>query len=163
MLCPGAIAPVLCPSAVVWPRAMPWCAVASCRRPVVLTEGAPGVGQGLQQPQVAVRSGPSKLQDIWRGRGDILRGDACVWNTIKPWRRTHLSSKPFATPARWESPQREVVRSSAGASGVYPPFGGHSRSIPQGMILDVQPFVKSLFCPIRPSPDGFFDSEASIP
>ena len=44
-----------------------------------------------------------------------------------------------------------------------PPFGGHSRSIPQGMILDVQPLVKSLFCPIRPSPNGFFDSEASTP
>ena len=44
-----------------------------------------------------------------------------------------------------------------------PPFGGHSRSIHHGMILDVQPLVKSLFCPIRPSPNGFFDSEASIP
>ena len=42
-------------------------------------------------------------------------------------------------------------------------FWGHSRSIPQGMILDVQPLVKSLFCPLRPSPNGFFDSEASIP
>ena len=44
-----------------------------------------------------------------------------------------------------------------------PPFGGHSRSIPQGMILDVQPLVKSLFCPIERSPNGFFDFEASIP
>ena len=42
-------------------------------------------------------------------------------------------------------------------------LGAHSRSIPQGMIFDVQPFVKSLFCPIRQSPNGFFDSEASIP
>ena len=32
-----------------------------------------------------------------------------------------------------------------------PPLGGHSRSIPQGMILDVQPLVKSLFCPIKRS------------
>ena len=31
------------------------------------------------------------------------------------------------------------------------------------MILDVQPLVKSLFCPIRPPPNGLFDSEASIP
>ena len=38
-----------------------------------------------------------------------------------------------------KSPRREVVRSSAGACVVYPPFGGRSRSIPQGMILDVQP------------------------
>ena len=42
-------------------------------------------------------------------------------------------------------------------------FGGHSRSTPQGMIFDVQPLVKSLFCPIRPSPIGFLDSEASYP
>ena len=44
-----------------------------------------------------------------------------------------------------------------------PPFWGHSRSIPQGMIFDVQPLVKSIFCPIRQSPNGFFDSEASVP
>ena len=44
-----------------------------------------------------------------------------------------------------------------------PLFWCHLCSIPQGMILDVQPLVKSLFCPIRPSPNGFFDSEASIP
>ena len=62
-----------------------------------------------------------------------------------------------------KSPRREVVRSSAGAGVVYPLFWGHSRSIPQGMIFDVQPLVKSLFCPIRQSPNGFFDSEASIP
>ena len=45
----------------------------------------------------------------------------------------------------------------------YNPFlGGHSHSIPQGMIFDVPPLVKSLFCPIRPSPNGVFDSQASI-
>ena len=44
-----------------------------------------------------------------------------------------------------------------------PLFWGHLRSIPQGMIFDVQPLVKSLFCPIRQSPNGFFYSEASIP
>ena len=44
-----------------------------------------------------------------------------------------------------------------------PPFGGHSRSIPQGMILDVQPLVQLLFCPIKRPPNGLFDSEASIP
>ena len=32
-----------------------------------------------------------------------------------------------------------------------------------GMMFDVQPLVKSLFCPIRPSPNGLFDSKASIP
>ena len=30
-------------------------------------------------------------------------------------------------------------------------------------MLRVQPLVKSLFCPIRQSPNGFFDSEVSIP
>ena len=44
-----------------------------------------------------------------------------------------------------------------------PPFGGHLRSIPQGMILDVQPLVKSLFCLTKRFPNGFFDFEASIP
>ena len=29
-----------------------------------------------------------------------------------------------------------------------PPLGGHPCSIPQGMMLDVKPLVKSLFCPI---------------
>ena len=53
-----------------------------------------------------------------------------------------------------KSPRREVVRSSAGVGVVYPLFLGHSRSIPQGMIFDVQPLVKSLFCPIRPTPNG---------
>ena len=41
--------------------------------------------------------------------------------------------------------------------------GGHSRRIPQGMVLDVQPLVKSLFCPTKQSPNGFFDFETSIP
>ena len=44
-----------------------------------------------------------------------------------------------------------------------PLFGGCSRSRPPGMIFDVQPLVKSLFCPIKRSPNGFFDSEACIP
>ena len=43
-----------------------------------------------------------------------------------------------------------------------PSLWGHSHSIPQGTIFDVQPFVKSLFWPIKPSSNGFFDSEASI-
>ena len=41
-----------------------------------------------------------------------------------------------------KSPRREVVRSSAGADTMHPPqphFGGHSRSTPQGMILNIQP------------------------
>ena len=47
---------------------------------------------------------------------------------------------------------------------MHPPlFVGHSRSIPQGMILDVQPLVKSLFWPTKQSPNGFFGVEASIP
>ena len=58
----------------------------------------------------------------------------------------------------------ERLLDQAQARASYTPlFCGHSRSIPQGMIFDIQPLVKSLFCPIRPSPKGFFDSEASIP
>ena len=47
---------------------------------------------------------------------------------------------PVTEPlVKYHSPRREVVRSSAGAGVVYPPlFGGHSRSIPQGMILVVR-------------------------
>ena len=58
----------------------------------------------------------------------------------------------------------ERLLDQAQARASYTPlFWGHSRSIPQGMILDVQPLVKSLFCPVRPSPNGFFDFEASTP
>ena len=32
--------------------------------------------------------------------------------------------------------------------------------MPQGMILDVQPLVKSLFCLTKQTPNGFFDFEA---
>ena len=60
-----------------------------------------------------------------------------------------------------KSPRREVVRSSASRASYTPLFGGRSHRIPQGMmILDVQPLVKSLFCPIKQSPNGVFDSEA---
>ena len=63
-----------------------------------------------------------------------------------------------------ENHLEERLLDQAQARASYTPlFGGHSRSIPQGMIFDVQPLVKSLFCPIRQSPNGFFDSEASIP
>ena len=58
----------------------------------------------------------------------------------------------------------ERLLDQAQARASYTPlFWGHSRSIPQGMILDDQPLVKSLFCPIRASPNGFFDFEASTP
>ena len=58
----------------------------------------------------------------------------------------------------------ERLSDQAPARASYTPlFWGHSRSIPQGMTFDVQPLVNSLFCPIRQTPNGFFDSEASIP
>ena len=67
-------------------------------------------------------------------------------------------------PAHLINHLKERLLDQAQARASYTPlFGGHLRSIPQGMIFDVQPLVKSLFCPIRPSPNGFFDSEASIP
>ena len=50
----------------------------------------------------------------------------------------------------------ERLLDQAQARASYTPlFLGHLRSIPQGMILDVQPLVKSLFCPIRSSPMDF--------
>ena len=45
---------------------------------------------------------------------------------------------------------------------INPFWGGHLRSIPQGMTFDDQLFVKSLFCPIKQSPNVFFESKASI-
>ena len=55
-----------------------------------------------------------------------------------------------------ENHLEERLSDQAQAQALYtPPLGGHSRSIPQGMIFDVQPLVKSLFCPIRPSPMDF--------
>ena len=63
-----------------------------------------------------------------------------------------------------ENRLKERLLDQVQAQASYTPrFGGHSCSIPQGMIFDVEPLVKSLFCPIRPSPNGFFDSEAFIP
>ena len=57
----------------------------------------------------------------------------------------------------------ERLLDQAQACASYNPlFGGHLRSIPQGMILDVQPLGKSLFCLTKRSPNGFLDSEASI-
>ena len=46
---------------------------------------------------------------------------------------------------------------------VAPLWGGRSRSIPQGMVLDVRLLVNSLFCPIKQSSNGFLYAEASIP
>ena len=58
----------------------------------------------------------------------------------------------------------ERLLDQAQVRALYTPlFWGHLRSIPQGMIFDVQPLVKSLFCAKRQSPNGFLDSEASIP
>ena len=43
--------------------------------------------------------------------------------------------------------EERLLDQAQGRASYTPLFGGHSRSIPQGMILDVQPLVKSLFCP----------------
>ena len=78
----------------------------------------------------------------------------------------HKLLKQFSTlyRSKMENHLEERLLDQAQARASYTPlFWGHSRSIPQGMILDVQPLVKSLFCPIRPSPNGFFDFEASTP
>ena len=80
------------------------------------------------------------------------------------WGGGGSDSPPPPPLTDWANHLEERLLDQAHARVSYTPlFWGHSRSIPQGMILDVQPLVKSLFCPIRPSPNGFFDSEASIP
>ena len=122
------------------------------------------------------------MQLFYRNRCGTTGGKRCPCATCKTQGQGHWVSKCHSKwPSRWlycmhpipmlhllefdmvpgysKSPRREVVRSSAGASVVPPPLlGGHSRSIPQGMIFDVQPLVKSRPCPIRQSPNGFFDS-----
>ena len=76
----------------------------------------------------------------------------------------HPQSLLVSVQAIWQNHLEERLLDQAHARASYTPlFWGHSRSIPQGMILDVQPLVKSFFCPIRRFPNGFFDSEASIP
>ena len=67
------------------------------------------------------------------------------------------------SPAMQNHLEERLLDQAQARASYTPLFWGHSRSIPQGMILDVQPLVKSLFCPIRASPNGFFDFEASTP
>ena len=86
-------------------------------------------------------------------------GGGHLWRTTA-WGVLHTPPPFFVGQNHLE----ERLLDQALARASYTPlFWGHSRSIPEGMILDVQPLVKSLFCPIRQSPNGFFDSEASIP
>ena len=76
----------------------------------------------------------------------------------------HFIYQPYVPTFNRMNHLEERLLDQAQARASYTPlFWGHSRSIPQGMILNVQPLVKSLFCPIRPSPNEFFDSEASTP
>ena len=99
----------------------------------------------------------------------VLRGGVCVagWGgrIVGDRGSASLSSKQKSTQSvQNRNHLKEKLLDQAQARAAYTPlFWGHSRSIPQGMILDIQPLVKSLFCPIRPSPNGFFDSEASTP
>ena len=44
-----------------------------------------------------------------------------------------------------------------------PQFGGHSRRIPQCMVSDVQPLVKSSFWETKSSANEFFDFDPSSP
>ena len=71
---------------------------------------------------------------------------ACELNTTP-------GAKPKSTDTK--SPRREVLDQAQAHASYTPLFLGHSRSIPRGMIFDVQPLVKSLYCPIRPPPMDF--------
>ena len=77
--------------------------------------------------------------------------------------RIGLTKTPGIGHPRFNHLEERLLDQAQARASYTPLFWGHSRSIPQGMILDVQPLVKSLFCPIRASPNGFFDFEASTP
>ena len=97
-----------------------------------------GLGETGDKKMVrAVRGSPNTLQTVFE-KFSRRRDLAAIRPNCTCTQHIHTLGK---------SPRREVVRSSAGTGVVYPPFWGHSRSIPQGMILDVQRLLKSLFCP----------------
>ena len=98
---------------------------------------------------------------IGGGGGLGGRGGVSADNTPAQ-RKTPLKPPPKPPPFLNHLEERLLDQAQARASYT-PLFWGHSRSIPQGMILDVQPLVKSLFCPITASPNVFFDFEASTP
>ena len=62
-----------------------------------------------------------------------------------------------------DSPLKKVAGSSAGVGAMYPPFGGYSQSIPQCVILNVYPLVKSSFWETKLSPNDFFNFDPSDP
>ena len=132
--------------------------------------GRPGAsGEGSSQGPLPLLGGEGQLQN-WTGlavRRAVPPENSLVYQNNKLQRE----SRGGGGGSRWvlrgvakSNHLEERLLDQAQARASYTPlFGGHSRSIPQGMILDVQPLVKSLFCPIRQSPNGFFDFEASIP
>ena len=85
---------------------------------------------------------------------------------IEEWELQVHDCRPMGMTKASKNHLEERLLDQAQARASYtppPPFGGLSRSIPQGMIFDVQSLGKSLFCPIKPSSNGFFDFEVSIP
>ena len=54
-------------------------------------------------------------------------------------------------------------KSSAGAYAIYLPFWGYSRTIPQGMVPDAQPLIKSSFWDRKRSLNEFFASDPFTP
>ena len=67
----------------------------------------------------------------------------------------------FLNPSFSNHLEERLLDQAQARASYTPLFWGHLSSIPQDVIFDVQPLVKALFCPIRQSPNGFFDSEAS--
>ena len=108
-----------------------------------------GMGQRGRSKTVWAAITKHNVCTLYRG-GGFCDGNISLWDiSYFKCGRNHLE---------------ERLLDQAQARASYTPlFWGHSRSIPQGMILDVQPLVKSFFCPIRASPNGFFDFEASTP
>ena len=115
------------------------------------------------------RYGPKQmLEGESYGMGDFIRGQFRVGafpaETVRVcWVAALILMGPPPLQGGGNHLEERLLDQAQARASYTPLFWGHSRSIPQGMILDVQPLVKSLFCPIRASPNGFFDFEASTP
>ena len=115
----------------------------------------------MAQPEPHLKQGQ---ENICKSIKSVTEANWSMWKEMSSKVKMTTSAKMQIDGQDNQNHLEERLLDQAQARASYTPlFWGHSRSIPQGMILDVQPLVKSLFCPIRPSPNGFFDFEASTP
>ena len=130
--------------------------------PTAFTDHHPGIAamggaKGTVEPPVPGEV-PAPTGNAGRIYCGVGRGPAALARRVQ-----HVSAPPRSVFIYKNHLEERLLDQAQARASYTPLFWGHSRSIPQGMILDVQPLVKSLFCPIRASPNGFFDFEASTP